>query len=447
MNSASTTCRKQRRHPKGILFWSLLLVLPNFLFAQWTFLGPQWLSSEAVKSHSLTMSHEWQAHYAFCSDSGFVEVRKYDSGNWVLLPNGDLPLNGIYEVEHRFDHQGIGCLLIGPTLAFYTLDTNNGWDQQFGLPNVQNAEHLQLKSAANGKIWACWVQVTALDTNTHIWQRSAASGWQPAGALDGMAIDLELDEQGIPVLLFAGQAHLQRLNGSNWDTLPSFPRNNGAYVNLATEADGAGLGVLALFRDLNGHLSMDRLRNGQWQQIGNPAFAFADETDLMMDFSGVPHVACVQNSIDGLPEVWKLDDNTWELVGNNAAYNNTVSKPILAFDTSTVFLSFWDDEKDFRNSVMVFGGPLVAPSFAENESLEFFPNPVSNVLNLRLEHPSSSISLTIVDGFGRPVLKQRHLSGMEWAFDLSFLRAGTYFLIVENHIGIRKMGKFIKNGN
>mgnify|MGYP003684499845 CR=1 FL=1 len=183
-----------------LLLCSFSALFSSELKAQWTFLGPQWIAQEEVKSHSIAVDHSWQIHCAFGSDSQSVEVRRYDAGTWTHVGAGSLPPGPASEVVLEFDHLGAGCLAMGPDLAMYKLGLA-GWQWQAGLPNAQDVRNLQLKSAYHGMLWLSWVESNPLDT-THIWSYHASNRWQEEGKLSGAVIDLELDDHGAPVLLF-----------------------------------------------------------------------------------------------------------------------------------------------------------------------------------------------------------------------------------------------------
>lgn len=410
--------------------------------AQWTFLGPQWIGQDEVTTHSIAVDHDWRLHCAFSSANQAVEVRKYDNGNWIYVAPGSLPPGPAEETVLEFDHLGIGYLAVGHTLALYKLDTV-GWQWQAGLPNVQAAENIQLKAAFNGTLWLSWSEGLTVDT-TRVWAFSVANGWQEKGRLAGKVLDLELDDQGMPIVLFESEPYIQNYNGTTWDSLPMLPQVGGKYLNIATAADGSGLTVFALHRDSLAGLSMDRFRNGQWLPVGNSSFANADEAELEMSLDGAPHVASVRNSIGDLPKVWKLNGNTWETVGGLSAYNNSVSLPLLAFDTTAIFLSFLDEEQDFRNSVMVLGGPLAnARPNAQNE-IQLYPNPAIDWIEIRTQKPEKNVKIRIVDAFGNQCLRQALLSGKAWKLDVSLLPAGSYFVILEGKNSTRQIGKFVK---
>ena len=86
-------------------------------------------------------------------------------------------------------------------------------------------------------------------------------------------------------------------------------------------------------------------------------------------------------------------------------------------------------------------GGMVATQDAESIQLEVFPNPVGNVLSLATVN-NQVRQLTVIDLEGRQVLKE---SSNKQQLDLSHLKAGIYFLLVDFQNGEQIGKKVIKN--
>lgn len=425
---------------KNVLIGLILHVLfGQFSFAQWTFLGPQWMSPKPVSAHSLALDHDWRPYEAFAGDSISVEVQRYENRTWQAVAAGSLPPGNFDEIVLRFDHLGTAFLALGPDLTMYKLDSV-GWQWQAGLPPTLNAHQIQMKASPNGLIWIAWTAFGLADTS-YIWNHSATNGWQPKGITAGKIIDLELDDDGNPIVLLEGKAQLQTLENGSWDSLPAFIHADGDYVNLATASDGTGLSIFVLHRDSIGRLNLEKYSNGNWQQIGQTGFALADETDLVLSRTGVVHVAAVQNSVGGLPAVWKWENNNWSLAGGTSAYNNPVAKPLLAFDSSNVFLSYLDEEKNYRNSVMVLGGPLASPQAQFIETISLFPNPAYDFLNIQIEKPRSNLTISLLNEFGQKVFTKALSDGSRWKIELPENTSGNYFVLLDDGKDFRRIGK------
>jgi len=90
------------------------------------------------------------------------------------------------------------------------------------------------------------------------------------------------------------------------------------------------------------------------------------------------------------------------------------------------------------------------PIFSERQTLELSPNPVSDILSVRvlnidqvtLSHPVNS-TVQILDLAGRVVLEQQGLSGEMIELDLSKFKSGLYFVVLQLE-GVRVVGKFVK---
>jgi surface protein len=72
-------------------------------------------------------------------------------------------------------------------------------------------------------------------------------------------------------------------------------------------------------------------------------------------------------------------------------------------------------------------------------SLKLFPNPVLNVLNVKVDSNLINLPYTIIDGLGRVILKGR-LNDIETSINLEQLSKGIYYLKVSDNIA----NKFVK---
>ncbi|MBC7777092.1 MAG: T9SS type A sorting domain-containing protein [Phycisphaerae bacterium] len=93
---------------------------------------------------------------------------------------------------------------------------------------------------------------------------------------------------------------------------------------------------------------------------------------------------------------------------------------------------------------------VLNPSLSETQTLELSPNPVSDMLTVRLlnidrvtqSHPVNS-RVQILDLAGRVVLEQQGLSGEVIDLDLKGFKSGLYFVVLQSE-SVRGMGKFVK---
>ncbi len=90
--------------------------------------------------------------------------------------------------------------------------------------------------------------------------------------------------------------------------------------------------------------------------------------------------------------------------------------------------------------------PLLKSDGYEITKNEIFPNPVNDVLNIRLLQAVGITSLTILNAQGREVIKTNKFTISEdnLSVDVSDLTGGIYFLQLNNVQGKLKMGKFVK---
>ena len=92
------------------------------------------------------------------------------------------------------------------------------------------------------------------------------------------------------------------------------------------------------------------------------------------------------------------------------------------------------DSNSCSASSAVFSFHLSIPDLPEN-IFTFFPNPVQDILHIKINNPNPNVSLTVIDIAGNPVLN-RIISEGENDIDLSGLHTGYYLLKIENGNGM-----------
>jgi hypothetical protein len=404
-----------------------ILIPHGFLMAQWHFLGPQWVSADSVSSQAIAFNHHRQAHVAMVSN-GAASVVRYDGAAWIPVGNG-LPATDQVNCAMTMDADGSPLLALGPQLAVFAYSSGN-WFPLPGLPVVADARDIQLRVAHDNRKWIAWWKPGSEDS-TFIRSTTNGSNWELKGAFEGRIKDLELDDDGDPVLLIDDATALQHYDGGNWQPFPAFTHPSEDYIGLAMALDGTGTGAMVLRRDAWGDLSVESFSNGGWAQLGNSGFAMGDEADLGLSPSGILHLLTVQNASNGLPQVFQYLGGSWQLLGGQYVYNNTVSHPLLGFDPGATFVLFRDHEQDQRNSVMYFGSPVGAGGEMEEPWGELFPNPASEMVHLRWEHPQAGGVLRLCDAFGRNLGEWATTAALQQDLDVGHLPSGQYWLILQ----------------
>jgi hypothetical protein len=409
--------------------------------AQWSFLGPQWLCTDSVSGHAMVLNHARQVLVAATS-LGAASVMHYDGAVWLPLGAG-LPMSGQAECGMAMAPSDEPLVMLAPVLALYTLENGN-WLPEIGLPMVANARNPRVLVAMQGDVrWLAWWQAGVADSTFVISDRGG-SAWHQEGAFAGRLTDIALDEAGDPILLLQGAAALLRHDQGSWLSFPTFYHVTEQYLALVGMQDGTGDGVAVLRRDSSDALSVELFSNGNWLQLGPSGFATGDLASLAVSPTGDLHLLSVAHATQGLPQVLHYVAGTWQLVGGQAVYNNTVSQPMLAFDPGAAFALFQDDEQSHRNSVMYLGSPVEIGASHLMPTWTLSPNPAVDVLHLQWQHPLPGNSLRLCDAFGRECGRWEAGSASSMDLSVGHLAAGRYWIILQSPHRTPFVGSFIK---
>jgi hypothetical protein len=425
----------------GICLWGALLLLGSgsSALAQWSFLGPQWLRADGVAHQAMALNRLQQVHVASTS-LGAAMVQRYDGAAWLTVGTG-LPESAQAECDLAFD-ENHARLALGPSLALYALD-NGLWQAQMGLPVCSNAHDLHLRIAHDHAHWLGWTQSGAFDS-TFVATDAGGSAWSVVGAFAGRLVDLELNESDEPVVLQYGASALLAYDHGSWQPLPTFLHNPEAYVALAMTQDGTGTGAVVLRRDGSDALSVELLSNGNWVPLGSVGFAHGDAYDLQVDVQGILHLVTVEHALQAPPQARRYIAGSWQLLGGQYVYNNTVSQPQLAFDAGAAFVLFRDDEQALRPSVMYLGTPLGEAVSAPTALGEVYPNPVRDIAHLQLPAARAGATLRLCDVQGQVVQQWAAGAAETLDFATTHLAAGRYWLIFQPRLGPAQFHAFTK---
>lgn len=416
-----------------------VVMCADSLYAQWAFLGPQWLCNDSVSGHAICLNDHRQVHVASAS-VGAVHVQRFDGTDWLDLGPG-LPSTGQLACDLTMDHEDEPLLVTAPLLSLFSFDNGN-WSAE-ALPMVPAALAPRILVSVDEVKWLVWWQAGIVDS-TFVMRDSESIGWQMVGAFAGRLNDVALNESSRPVLLLRGALALRYYDQGAWLAHPNFYHADQEYIALAPALDGTGSGVAVLRRDNSNALSVELLSNGNWTQLGPSGFASGDLADLTLSPNGVFHVLSDAHSVQGLPQVYRFVAGTWQLLGGQYVYNNPVSAPLLAFDTGAAFVLFQDDEQSFRNSVMYLGNPVAADDFAEMMLVDLYPNPAIDILHLRLPTASGEGILHLSDAFGKEMAQWDMAGRSHLELAVGKLPAGRYWLSLQHHHGPPRIGTFLK---
>ena len=152
----------------------------------------------------------------------------------------------------------------------------------------------------------------------------------------------------------------------------------------------------------------------------------------------------MEHAAQGSPQAYQFFGGNWQLLGGQYVYNNTISKPQLAFDAATAYVIFQDDEHAHQASVFYLGMPL-AEENARATWGELYPNPVADIVHLRLTPLMRGGCMRICDAQGR--IYRQWVAGISSDMEIAVgnLPTGRYWLVLETGRASPKITSFTKN--
>ncbi|RAR72931.1 T9SS type A sorting domain-containing protein [Flavobacterium aciduliphilum] len=162
---------------------------------------------------------------------------------------------------------------------------------------------------------------------------------------------------------------------------------------------------------------------------------------LKVEVSGQPTQSCETESITTVSNGWQM----MEFDFNNQATGTAAFNSSYQFNMASIFFNFGvtgstAGEKTYYFDDVTFGSPLAITVF-DKSKFDLYPNPTSNLLNLRSDSVIENI--TIYNTLGQLVLKQDGLSN-EVSIPTQQFAKGVYIITVK--VGNELLKKqFIKN--
>ncbi len=113
----------------------------------------------------------------------------------------------------------------------------------------------------------------------------------------------------------------------------------------------------------------------------------------------------------------------------------------------SVVISFLDEDGEVErtNTTDYFWSPVVfsgAEISDEPEDIQFYPNPVSDILNLQVN--DEGLTIEIYDLLGDKHFEKKNVEGGDQRIDVSLLSSGMYFFTLQDEKQMLYTGKFIK---
>lgn len=181
-----------------------------------------------------------------------------------------------------------------------------------------------------------------------VWISQSMSASKPALVSVNHVLDLKVDRNGIPYLLYnvsANRAMVARLSSNGWETLGgkefAIEHDFEAWLDL-----GDSLIPFICYSELSHRLTVAKFQGGEWQSVGAPEFSsgivrsnplrIERRTSFRVSKEGIPYVA-YQN--DGRITVMRLGASGWEHLGKPSFAPLLYDVSLAVLDSNQVFVS------------------------------------------------------------------------------------------------------------
>lgn len=261
----------------------------------------------------------------------------------------------------------------------------------------------------------------------------------------------------------------------NSNTVPPVPTDPTVAAPTPTPALPSNK-VISLFSNLYSNVNVDTWRtdwsNASYEAVqvaGNDTkkytdlvFVGAETTSSVIDATAMTHLHLNVWTPDITTFKVKLVDfganGVWNGGGDDVEYELTFAPTLSAWNTYNIPLSDFTGlttrahlaqyifsgsptGKVFIDNVYFYDGTNTALSSLSNKSVNIYPNPVNNQMNVSSEN---EISQVIVRNLVGQTVKTTLVNGLEKSIDLSDISSGNYFVTVKLANGENATKKFVK---
>ncbi|QQR96123.1 MAG: T9SS type A sorting domain-containing protein [Bacteroidota bacterium] len=224
-----------------------------------------------------------------------------------------------------------------------------------------------------------------------------------------------------------------KFDGSNWVNVGpvGFTTNSADYASLAFSNSGEPY-MAFIDGTQNSHVSVMKFNGSSWALVGNAGFSTGTSHYPSLAFSntGEPYVAFKSSFNNSQATVMKYDGSAWVAVGSTGFSSGWADYTSLAFNSSGVpYVAFEDINNSYRATVMKFGnGTSSINSMAADNSIEVYPNPANDYLNLTNLPVGANIKIN--DAIGKNVY-DASITTKETSINTSAFTNGIYHICIE----------------
>lgn len=427
--------------------------LKRYIDGNWGVIGETDLSGYGDSIFgSLSGGSQNDFYYLYGDNAtNILHVKKWIDGQWIQIGQ-DLPgIDGPMKIQ--VGPQGVPYIFYQSANNSLLIKKYNGTEWIDAAPSI-TAEPKNAMVDTDGTIYVMQTPTVNFQTTIKINKYAVgANSWSSLNNLNLTFYSGQISLESYDGYLYfacINQQHnllIKKISTSGDTWTSESPENGISDGNAQTPQLKKGPdGIYIVYGDLSNNVNkvtVEKLNNSTWEPVGNKQFSKNGDAYpvLYFDHSGAPYVAFSNGSTAYGQGVFKFSNGLWEQLGGNRvnasnASNNspltmaffTNNTPILAYGCMGLFAKYYGPQD-----------PLATLLSSQNDNrLIVYPNPVKDRLYISGEPEAERAE--IYDISGKKVFDG---AVSENTLNIS-LNRGIYILKVYDRNGMAKARKFIK---
>lgn len=442
------------------LVFSLQLLLPSSIQAQWEILGERnFLEGETFPDgfHFSFSNGKPYIVYSDRSDDFSLNVIAFDGNEWLEVGPESIPSGEVRSPTMAFDGDDIYIAYSDKNVDFKTsVITYDGTSWSYVGVRGFSEDEARFQSIAikDSEVYV------AFEDKAHSFESSVmkfdGTDWDYVGS-PGFTVEVS-EGQSVYNEISFNEGELYMIFNSPGSSLAAntyvmkYREENNNWIQLGNEGfPNAGVARQSLdfingnphfaYLDFNNFgISAKRFVNDEWINLGIDNFSgdIGNGPEIHV-VDNIPYVAYDDFSVDQKLTVMYFDGLNWLPLENLGVSPGTATRPEIISDGSKLYVAFLDDVEFASGNLTVMTYQLMTDVNDINrvkEDFEILPNPAKDHITISLEEEIQSISILTLEGKLIRKYSQRDIL-------LEGLSSGIYLIQVQTEKGIRTQ-RFVK---
>ncbi len=396
-----------------LIFFRLIFVVlffcPMFFMAQWTYVGSPALTSTWCYTNDIAIDTSGMPVVALHADS--TSILRYNGSQWeqvgsryktdeifkLLIDKN----NNYYLFYRNFSSSNAACMKFDGN-NWSMLDSTMSLNPPAGFSATLDTAGVPycFFNTSSGKFFVKW------DGNN--WQQLLTAGLP----LYHTFYSLQFDAYNVPYLVYTDintlRVNCMKYFGSNWSQFGIANFSSGYSDRNQLVITPAGDFYVAMHSNSLTRIKKYNSQTNQWDSL---YFPFTDPS-----YSGVVDFIAADNGqlflstsfwANGRGRCVTYNGSNWNEVGTNGINDTTAGMPDIAISMSGTLYSSFNDFGMGKASVKKYDGAVGIKNLNENDFFAVFPNPLSDILNIRSKsHFENSVTVTIFNSVGNKMYSE-----------------------------------------